>query len=165
MKFSHKPRLNTGYHTEEEIRMLFSKLTGTAIDSTFRLNPPFYTDFGKNIHIAKKVFINFNCVFMDRGGISIGDYSLIGPGVNLLTINHQQNPYERSSTISKPIVIGRRVWIGAGAIFLSGVTVGDHAIISAGAVVTHDVPENAVVAGNPAKVIKMLSGKVENKLI
>lgn len=102
---------------------------------------------------------------MDRGGISIGDYSLIGPGVNLLTINHQQNPYERSSTISKPIVIGRRVWIGAGAIFLSGVTVGDHAIISAGAVVTHDVPENAVVAGNPAKVIKMLSGKVENKLI
>lgn len=148
--------LNAGYHDEEEIREIFSRLIGVKVPVSFRMNPPFHTDYGKRIRVGENVFFNFGCIFMDRGGISIGNDVLIGPAVQLLTINHQENPFERSTTRCKPITIGDRVWIGGGAIVLPGVTIGDNAIISAGAVVTHDVLENAVVAGNPAKVIKML---------
>ena len=121
------------------------------------LFPPFYTDFGRNIHIGKNVFINSGCSFQDQGGIYIGDNTLIGHRVVLATLDHDLNPYDRH-LLCAPIHIGNRVWIGAGAIITRGVTIGDGAVIAAGAVVTKDVEENTIVGGVPAKFIK----KIEN---
>lgn len=146
--------INGRYHPPEELRKLFSALIGTEVDETFGLFPPFYTDCGKNIHIGKQVFINMGCKFQDQGGIYIDDGALIGHNVVLATLNHAKNPEERSSMIPKPIHIGRNVWIGANATVLPGVTIGDGAIIAAGAVVTKDVPENTIVGGVPAKLLK-----------
>lgn len=145
--------LNAGYHTPERTHELFEELVGHPVDPTFRLNAPFRTDFGRNIEVGRNVYVNWDCLFMDRGGISIGDDTFIAPKVSLITLNHLRDPYNRPTTVSKPIVIGKRVWIGAGATVLQGVTVGDNAIIGAAAVVTHDVPANAIVAGNPARII------------
>lgn len=148
--------LNNSYHEEEEVRKLFSKLTGVDVDETFWLLPPFYTDFGKNIRVGKNVFINHACTFMDRGGITIEDDVFVGPKVNLITINHPLNPSERQSTISNPIVIQKNAWISVGAMVMPGVTIGENSVVSAAAVVTKDVPPNTVVAGIPAKVIKTI---------
>lgn len=145
--------LNQGYHEPEEIRALMEKLTGAPIDELFRMFPPFYTDCGKNIHIGKNVFINCGCHFQDQGGIYIGDGALIGSQVVLATINHGRKPEERADNIPAPIRIGKRVWVGSHATILPGVSVGDGAIVAAGAVVTKDVPPNTVVGGVPAKVI------------
>ena len=130
----------------------------TAVDGTFALFPPFYSDFGKNITIGKNVFINACCCFQDQGGITLGDSSLIGHRVVLATINHGFSPEERSSCRPAPIVIGRNVWIGSGAIVLPGITIGDNAIVAAGAVVTRDVAADSVVAGTPARFIRSIAG-------
>ncbi|MCH9275621.1 sugar O-acetyltransferase [Bifidobacterium amazonense] len=145
--------LNTGYHEPEETHAIFERIVGHPVDQSFRLNPPFHTDFGHNITLGRNVFINWGCTLMDRGGIAIGDDSFLGPNVQLITINHMKDPTRRAVTVSRPITIGARVWIGAGATILQNVTVGDGAIVGAGAVVTHDVPAGAIVAGNPARVI------------
>ncbi|RSX51623.1 sugar O-acetyltransferase [Bifidobacterium callimiconis] len=152
--------LNTGYHTPEETHDMFERIVGHPVDPSFRMNPPFHTDFGHNITVGRNVFVNWGCVMMDRGGITIGDGTFIGPNVQLITTNHDRNPYNRPTTISRSITIGERVWIGAGAIVLQGVTVGDNAIVGAGAIVTHDVPENAIVAGNPAQVIGSVADSI-----
>lgn len=148
--------LNHHYHTDEEIRSLFSQLTGKVIDSTFRIRLPFYTDFGRNIRVGKNVFINHGCTFMDRGGITLEDDVLIGPKVNLITINHPLDPKRRHATVSKPIVVKRNAWIATGATVVPGVTIGENAVVAAGAVVTKDVLANTVVAGVPARVIKTI---------
>ena len=147
-------KLNTAYHEEQEVRDLFSKLTGVEVHETFRLRPPFYADFGRNIKVGKNVFINHCCTFMDRGGIVLEDDVLIGPKVNLITINHPLDPSKRHSTISTSIVIKKNAWIGAGASVMPGITIGENAVVAAAAVVTKDVPDHVVVAGIPAKVIK-----------
>ena len=147
--------LNGSYHTPEEVRELFSKLTGKKVDETFGLIPPFHTDCGKNITVGRHVFINSCCKFQDQGGITIGEGSLIGHNVTLATLNHGMSVEERHDLFPSPIHIGQNVWIGANATVLSGVTIGDHAVIAAGAVVTKDVPANTVV-GVPAKVIRMI---------
>ena len=149
-------RLNSGEKSEDEVRELLSQITGRAIDSTLWLIPPFYTDFGRNIHFGKNVFVNSACTFMDRGGIYIDDEVFIGPKVNLITINHDINPFNRNTTICKPIHIEKRVWIGVAATILPGVRIGENSIIGANAVVTKDVPSNTIVGGNPAKVIKTI---------
>lgn len=149
--------MNSGYHTPEELRELFSRLTGRPVDESFGLFPPFYTDCGKNIHIGKNVFINMGCKFQDQGGIYIGDGALIGHNVVLATLNHAKSPRDRSSMVPAPIRIGKNVWIGSNATILPGVTIGDGAIVAAGAVVTEDVPENAIVGGVPAKLIRHLN--------
>lgn len=150
--------LNTGYHSPEEIREIFEKIIGKPVDETFGLFPPFYTDCGKNITVGKNVFINMGCKFQDQGGIFIDDGALIGHNVVLATLNHDISPVTRHSMTPKPIHIGKNVWIGANSVILPGVTVGDGAIVAAGAVVTRDVPENTVVGGVPAKVIKKAEG-------
>ena len=150
--------LNQGYHEPEEIRALFSELTGQEIDESFTLFPPFYSECGKNIHIGKNVFINCCCHFQDHGGIYIGDGTLIGSHVVLATINHGQNPVERSDNLPAPIRIGKNVWIGSRSTVLPGVTIGDGAVVAAGAVVTKDVPPNTVVGGVPAREIKKVEG-------
>jgi len=154
--------LNNQYHTPEEIREIMGRLTGKKIDSTFRLFPPFYTDFGKNITIGKDVFINSGCHFQDQGGISIGDGSLIGHNVVLATINHDLNPANNRKNHYAPIRIGHHVWIGSNATVLPGVTVGDWAVVAAGAVVSKDVPPLTVVGGVPARVLKKVSAEVED---
>lgn len=149
-------RLNSGVYSEEEVRDFLSQITGREVDSTLWLIPPFYTDFGRNIHFGKNVFVNSACTFMDRGGIYIDDEVFIGPKVNLITINHDINPFNRNTTICKPIHIEKRVWIGVAATILPGVRIGENSIIGANAVVTKDVLSNTIVGGNPAKVIKTI---------
>ena len=146
--------INNKYHTPEEIVDLFSVLTGRKVDKTFRLFPPFYTDCGKNIVVGKNVFINACCKFQDQGGITIGNDVLIGHNVTLATLNHDERPEYRQNIYPKPIKIGDNVWIGSNATILQGVTIGNGAIIGANAVVTKDVPENTIVAGVPAKIIR-----------
>ena len=150
--------LNSSYHTPEEIQEIFSELTGRQVDKTFGMFPPFYTDCGKNITVGKNVFINSGCRFQDQGGISIGDGTLIGHNVVLATLNHGIAPDERHDLFPAPIQIGKNVWIGANATVLPGVTIGDNAVIAAGAVVTKDVPANTVVGGIPAKGIRSVLG-------
>ena len=151
--------LNSSYHTPAEIQEIFSELTGKQVDKTFGMFPPFYTDCGKNITVGKNVFINSGCRFQDQGGISIGDGTLIGHNVVLATLNHGISPDERHDLFPAPIHIGKNVWICANATVLPGVTIGDNAVIAAAAVVTKDVPANAVVAGVPANVIRKTEKK------
>jgi acetyltransferase-like isoleucine patch superfamily enzyme len=146
--------INTGYRTPQEVRDLFSRLTGVPVDPSFWMLPPFYTDFGKNIRVGKDVFINHGCEFMDRGGITLEDKVLIGPKVNLVTINHPVEPSQRRSTFCAPIVIKRNAWIGVGASVMPGVTIGDNAIVAANAVVTKNVAANSIVGGIPATLIR-----------
>lgn len=154
--------MNTGYRDPAEVRALFSHLTGCAVDDSFWLLPPFYTDFGKNIRVGRNVFINHACEFMDRGGITIGDDVLIGPKVNLVTINHPLDPATRRSTRCAPIVIGTGAWIGVGASVMPGVTIGRHAVVAANAVVTRDVPAGTVVGGIPARFIKRMDDRASD---
>lgn len=148
--------MNTSVCDAATVRKYYIAITGQPVGEDFNLNPPFYTDFGRNIRVGRRVFINFGCTFMDRGGITIGDDVFIAPHVQLITENHGLAPDRRRYVTSRPIVIGNNVWIGAGAIILPGVKVGDNAVIGAGSVVTKDVEENTVVAGNPAKPIKTI---------
>ncbi len=138
----------------EEIRALFARITGKPVGRTFSLFPPFYTDFGKNITVEDGVFINSGCHFQDQGGIVIGAGSLIGHNVVLATLNHAMDPEHRGDMEPAPIRIGQKVWIGANATVCPGVTIGNGAVVAAGAVVTKDVPECAVVGGVPAKLIR-----------
>ena len=146
--------LNQTYHTPDEIRDLLSRLFGYKVDSTLRVFPPFYTDFGKNIHIGQRVFINACCHFQDHGGIFIGDDCQIGHNVVFATLNHGLDPKDRKSTYPAPIVLARNVWIGANATILQGVKIGDNAVVAAGAVVTKEVEPNTIVGGIPARVIR-----------
>ena len=125
-------KINTAYHEPEEIVSLFSELTGKQIDPSFRLFPPFYTDFGKNITLGKNVFINAGCKFQDQGGIFIDDGALIGHNVVLATLNHDLAPEKRQQLHPGAIYIGKNVWIGANAVVCAGVSVGDNAVIAAG---------------------------------
>ena len=148
--------LNGSYHTQEEVRALLSRLFGHDVDSSLRVFPPFYTDFGKNIHIGKNVFINACCHFQDHGGVTLGDGCQIGHNVVFATLNHGMAPEDRGTTYPAPIRLGKNVWVGSNATILQGVSIGDNSIVAAGAVVTRDVPENVIVAGVPAKIIKTI---------
>ena len=149
--------LNNRYHTPEELLTIMRDLTGRHIAASFSMFPPFYTDCGKNLKIGKHVFINSGCKFQDQGGISIGDGTLIGHNVVLATLNHSQDAAKRGNLLPAPIKIGKNVWIGANATICPGVIIGDGAIIAAGAVVNKDVPDNTVVGGVPAKLIKKIN--------
>lgn len=148
--------LNSAYHSPDEVRALISRLFGREVDASFRLFPPFYTDFGKNITVGKNVFINACCHFQDHGGVTIGDGCQIGHAVVFATLNHGLAPEERPFTRPAPITLGKSVWVGSNATILQGVTVGDNSVIAAGAVVTRDVPANVVAGGVPAKVIRSI---------
>ena len=148
--------LNNAYHTPEEVRNLLSRLFGKTVDESFRVFPPFYTDFGKNITVGKNVFINACCHFQDHGGVSLGDGCQIGHNVVFATLNHGLAPEDRQTTYPAPITLGKNVWVGSNSTILQGVTIGDNAVIAAGAVVTKDVPENTIVGGVPARIIRKI---------
>lgn len=117
------------------------------------IRPPFHCDYGYNISLGRGAFLNFGCIVLDLVEVSIGELTQIGPGVQILAADHPRDPRQRRQRLEfgRPVRIGANVWIGGGALVLPGVTVGDDAIIGAGAVVTRDVPAGATVAGNPAK--------------
>ena len=148
--------LNCGYKTPEEVRALIAELTGTEPNETLRLIPPFQSGFGRNLRFGHQVFVNTGCFFMDRGGITIGDDVFIGPKVQLITTNHGTAPSQRRVTVSRPIVIGRNAWLGAGVIVLPGVTIGSGSVIGAGSVVSRDIPPNVIAVGNPCRVVRTI---------
>jgi acetyltransferase-like isoleucine patch superfamily enzyme len=145
------------YEDAEAIRAAWSELTGQPVDPTFALIPPIHVQHGLSTRVGRNVFVNQGCTLMDIGGIDIGDDVLIGPNVSLITAGHPLAPSQRRSGITAaPIRVGRNVWIGAAAVVLQGVTIGDDAVVGAGAVVTRDVPPATLVAGAPAQVVRHL---------
>ncbi len=150
--------MNGAYHPQEELRALMTRLTGRPVDETFKMFPPFYTDFGKNITIGRHVFINACCHFQDHGGVTLGDGCQIGHNVVFATLNHGLAPDKRKEMYPAPIRLGKNVWVGSNSTILCGVTVGDNAVIAAGSVVTKDVAPGTVVAGVPARYIKDIDG-------
>ena len=154
-------RLNTAYHTADEVRELLSELFGYQVSQSLRVFPPLYADFGKNISVGEGVFINACCHFQDHGGVTLDDGCQIGHNVVFATLNHELLPERRNVTHPAPIVLGKKVWVGSNATILQGVTIGDNAIVAAGAVVTKDVPANTIVGGVPARVIKRIDESIK----
>lgn len=147
------------FNDASEVRALFSELIGEKVDDSFFLIPPFFTADGNEIRIGRNVFVNQNCTFYGLGGLDIADDVMIGPNVSIITSGHPIKPSERrNGVIAKPIVIERNVWIAAGAIIIGGVTVGENSVVSAGSVVTKNVPPNTLVGGNPARIIRSIGG-------
>jgi len=137
---------------------LLAELFG-AIGRDVFIEVPFHCPYGANIHLGDGVYMNSGCVILDCARVEIGDKTLLGPAVQIYTAIHPLDPEERATFLetSKPVILGRNVWIGGGAIVLPGVTIGDNAVIGAGSVVTKDVPANCVAVGNPAKVTKEIA--------
>ena len=142
---------------QTERRRMLENLFGAGGDTVW-MQPPFFCDYGFNIHLGTRVFFNFNCVVLDVCEVRIGDYTLFGPGCQILTPLH---PFDAASRrereFGKPVEIGADVWVGGGALILAGVHVGPRAVIGAGSVVTRDVPEGVFAAGNPCRVIRDVS--------
>jgi len=138
----------------EEIRDLLGQITGSVIDESVAVFTPLYINYGKHTKIGKNVFINFDCVFLDLGGITIEDGVLIAPKVSLLSESHPVSPDKRHSLVPKPIHIKKNAWIGANATILQGVTIGENSVVAAGSIVSKDIPDNVIVGGTPAKILK-----------
>lgn len=142
--------------TDERVALL-KQLLGTAGEQVW-LEPPFYCDYGFNIHAGNGFYMNFDCVILDVAPVHIGQNVMCGPKVQILTATHPLTAAERIAgpEFAKPIRIGDNVWIGAGAIICPGVTIGDNTTIGAGSVVTKDLPPNVLAGGNPCRVIREL---------
>ena len=147
-------QMNAQANDLDDVRKRLGEIIGTRIDESTTIFPPFYTNFGQSIRLGKNVFINHACSFLDIGRITIEDDVQIGPRVNLTSENHPLDPEDRKTLLLGSILIKRNAWIGAGATILPGVTIGENAVVAAGAVVNRDVPANTIVAGIPAKVVK-----------
>ncbi|HOL70895.1 MAG TPA: sugar O-acetyltransferase [Bryobacteraceae bacterium] len=142
---------------QDERRRILKELFGSGGDTVW-MQPPFYCDYGSNIHLGERVFFNFNCVVLDVCSVRIGDYTLFGPAVQIYTPMHPFNAaLRREQEYGKPVEIGSDVWVGGGAIILPGVRIGSRAVIGAGSVVTRDIPENVFAAGNPCRVIREIT--------
>lgn len=140
---------------EGAARPLLEQLLGTLGEGAF-VKPPLYVDYGENIHLGARSFVNYNLVALDVVAITIGEDCQIGPNVQLLTPTHPIDPGQRRDKLeaAEPITIGDNVWLGGGVIVCPGVTIGDNSVIGAGSVVTRDIPPNVVAVGNPARVIR-----------
>jgi len=142
---------------QSERRRIMQELFAKGGDTAW-MQPPFYCDYGTNIHLGTRVYFNFNCIVLDVCEVHVGDFTLFGPGVQILTPLH---PFDadlrRGQECGKPIHIGSDVWVGGGALILAGVRIGSRSVIGAGSVVTHDIPEGVLAAGNPCRVIRYLS--------
>ena len=146
-----------GDHAER--RTILRQLFGAGGDSVW-MQPPFFCDYGANIELGERVFFNFNCVVLDVCLVRIGDFTLFGPGVQILTPMHSLDAaLRRRQEYGKPVQIGADVWVGGGALILAGVTIGAEAVIGAGSVVTRNVPERVFAAGNPCRVVRKLTDR------
>lgn len=141
---------------QKRVHELMEIILDKPLDESTTVLPPLYIDYGKPVTIGKDCFIQQCCTFFGRGGITIGNGVFIGPKCNLITINHDVNPDNRSATYGRPIVIEDRVWIGINSTILPGVRIGYGSIVGAQSVVTHDVPPMTIVAGNPARIIRKI---------
>ena len=142
---------------EAQRRDLCKQIFGKGGD-TVCMQPPFFCDYGFNIELGERVFFNFNCVVLDVCPVRIGDYTLFGPGSQVLTATHPLGAaLRRKEEYGKPVHIGSDVWVGAGALILPGVTIGSGTVVGAGSVVTHDIPGGLFVAGNPCRVIREIT--------
>lgn len=139
-----------------EVRNLLSQITGSEINESTTVFTPLYINCGKHTKIGKNVFINFDCTFLDLGGITIEDNVLIAPKVSLLSEGHPIDPENRHSLTVGHIHIKKNAWIGANATILQGVKIGENAVVASGAVVSKNVPDNTIVGGIPAKIIKTI---------
>jgi acetyltransferase-like isoleucine patch superfamily enzyme len=148
-------QLNASTHINK-VRKYLAEIIGEQVDESTTVFPPFYTNFGKFIRLGRNIFINHACSFLDLGGITIEDDVMIAPRVNITSENHPVETANRKTLVPSAVIIKRNAWIGTAASVMPGVTVGENAVVAAGAVVTKDVPENTVVAGVPAKVAKGL---------
>ncbi|UNL83071.1 maltose acetyltransferase domain-containing protein [Priestia koreensis] len=147
---------NETTETEHEKRIgLIKELFGSTGEHVY-MEPNFRCDYGYNIHVGNGFFANFDCVILDVCSVTFGENCMLAPGVHIYTATHPLNAAERNSgrEFAKPITIGNNVWLGGGCIINPGVNIGDNVVVASGAVVTKDVPNNVVVAGNPARVIK-----------
>lgn len=122
------------------------------------IEPPFHCDYGWNLTLGERAFLNFGCIVLDCAPVEVGPLTLVGPGVQLCAATHPLDPAERETGLeyALPIAVGRNVWIGAGAIVGAGVTIGDNTVIGAGSVVLQDVPADALAVGSPCRVIRPL---------
>jgi len=148
---------NSTTETElESRRKLLAELLGAGGDSAF-VQPPFYCDYGRNIELGTKVYFNFNCVVLDVCRVTVGDYTLFGPSVQIYTATHPMDAVlRRAQEFGKPVTIGSDVWVGGAAVICPGVTVGSRSVIGAGSVLTRDIPAGVFAAGNPCRVIRMI---------
>lgn len=149
-------KLNNGTADQQEIRKQLSVITNQRIDSSVEVRLPFYTDFGRNIHLGKNIFINSGVMMTDLGGVYIGNNVLIGPKVTIATVNHPLNPQDHHHVDLKPVYIRQNAWIGTNAVIVPGITISENAVVAAGSVVTHNVPKDTMVAGVPARITKLL---------
>jgi len=142
---------------QERRRNLLIELFGQGGDSVW-LQPPFFCDYGSNIRLGQRVFFNFNCIVLDVCEVTIGDFTLFGPAVQIYTATHPLNAeLRRKQEFAKPISIGSDVWVGGGAIICPGVKIGSKSVIGAGSVVTRDIPDGVFAAGNPCRVIREIT--------
>ena len=146
--------MNSGYHTEAEVRDCLREITRSQVPDTVRVFTPLNINYGPGVHFGDDCFLNFGCTLLALGGITIEDGAFIGPHCVLATEYHPEDPTTRHTLLTKPIVIGRNAWLGANVTVLAGVTIGENAIVAAGAVVSKDVPANTIVGGVPAKEIR-----------
>ncbi|UOF88686.1 sugar O-acetyltransferase [Fodinisporobacter ferrooxydans] len=149
---------NQTFETEDVKRTeILKELFGSTGDHVY-IEPNFRCDYGYNIHVGENFYANFDCVILDVCEVRIGDNCLLAPGVHIYTATHPLHPYERiaGAEYGKRVTIGNNVWIGGGAIINPGIHIGNNVVVASGAVVTKDVPDNVVVAGNPAKVMKQI---------
>jgi maltose O-acetyltransferase len=152
-------RLNASRDDEGGLRkQLLTELIGSAGEGLW-IEPPFYCDYGSNITVGDRVFFNFNCVILDVAPVTIGSNVLLGPNVQIYTATHPLDWEVRARWLesAEPIGIGSDVWVGGGAIFNPGVTIGERSVIGAGSVVTRDIPADVFAAGNPCRVIRRLA--------
>ena len=156
--------LNATRESDREIRRhILLQLFGKGGDTVW-MQPPFYCDYGSNIELGEPVFFNFNCVVLDVCPIKIGDFTLFGPSVQILTPVHPlEARLRRKQEYGKPIEIGSDVWVGGGALILPGVRIGSKSVIGAGSIVTRDVPEGVFAAGNPCRVIREITERIKRK--
>jgi maltose O-acetyltransferase len=150
--------LNATSETEQhQRRRILEELLPVGGDSVW-MQPPFYCDYGSNILLGQRVFFNFNCVVLDVCPVTIGDYTLFGPAVQIYTATHPMNAeLRRRQEFAKPIAIGSDVWVGGAAVICPGVSIGSDSVIGAGSVVTRDIPAGVFAAGNPCRVIREIS--------
>ncbi|GAA0339769.1 maltose acetyltransferase domain-containing protein [Oceanobacillus oncorhynchi subsp. oncorhynchi] len=157
---------NQTLETEEEKRSkLLKELLGATGENVY-MEPNIRFDYGSNTYVGENFFANFDCTILDVCEVRFGDNCMLAPGVQIYTATHPLDPIERNSgkEYAKPITIGNNVWIGGSAVINPGVTVGDNAVIASGTVVVKDVPDNVVVGGNPARVIKIVKDEADEKV-
>jgi maltose O-acetyltransferase len=150
--------LNATREADQEVRRRILRELFSQGGDTVWMQPPFFCDYGTNIRLGERVFFNFNCVILDVCPVTIGDFTLFGPAVQIYTATHPMNAeLRRKQEFAKPIAIGSDVWVGGGAILCPGVTIGSKTVIGAGSVVTRDLPDRVFAAGNPCRVIREIT--------